>query len=112
MISHMLDVINIEQLNILGFNEEYRYITFISVIIFIASFILKPIIIILSKKQYYFVLTYIITSLLFIVIALMTSYVKNELFLLKSIFQSIVLFGICFTIYILFRIIKGKVKSV
>lgn len=108
----MLDIINVAQLEVLGFKKEYRIITVVFMSFFMISFILKPFVMIVSHNNYIFVLTYTIGSLLLLVITFIIAYLFNDTSILKPVFQSVVFFGIGFVFYLLFKVIKEQIKNV
>ncbi|MBO1003577.1 hypothetical protein ACFSKI_17330 [Pseudogracilibacillus auburnensis] len=105
-------MINFHQLEVLGFTKEYQYIVILFITIFFLSFIIKPIVMLVIHKQYFFVLTYTVSSLLLIIIAFIIAYFTNELIVIKTAFQVVILFGICFAIFIMYKLIKRQMKSV
>lgn len=112
MMHNLFDIVNVAQLEVLGFKQEYRYIVFFVVSFVIVSMVLKPFITIISNLNYIYVLTYVISSLLLIVITSMIAYVDNNLVLLKTVFDSLVIFGILFVLYIVSKLFKKQRKSV
>lgn len=108
MIEPLLDLINIDQLEMLGFKKEYFNYIVIFLVIFVICTFMKPIISFLSDKNYTFVLTYLISSLTLITIALILARVQAHISVLKFVFQPVIMFGFCLAIYMIYQFIKTR----
>src|SRR5690625_2304015 len=73
------NLIELTQLDVLGFDESYRRLTIAMIMVLLIYFICKPLIKRLIKKQHSIFLTYVITSLLITILSLCIVIIDNRL---------------------------------
>lgn len=108
MLETLFEIVNIAQLEVLGFNKEKQNIFLIFISLLIVSVMLKPVITFLTNKKYTFVLMYFMGSLMMITVVSLITFVNGEMTLLKQVFQSIILFGFTLAFYILYQLLKRE----
>ena len=104
-----IDIINVTQLEILGFKQEYIKAMFILLILLAFCIVLQPLISFISNKGYTYVLTYVIGSLLFVSTTGVIAQIKQDPFLLKLALFTVSLFGVCLAGYLIYRFSKVKI---
>lgn len=108
MLDTMMEIINITQLELLGFDYEKRMFIVLFVSLIVISILIKPVITFFIYKRYMFVLTFIIASLLMLLISMVITISIQDLNMVKISLQSIVLFGISFALYILYQLFRQE----
>lgn len=102
----MTEIVNIAQLEVLGFKKEYfNYVIFFFSLLAM-NIIFKPLIKLLSTKQYLFVLTYVTSSLLVIVVTFVIAYYHHDFTFVKTVLQTIIFFSATYIFYLLYKISK------
>lgn len=112
-----MEWINMKKLAILGVQKEHVYIAFLLLGIFIIYVILRPVIQWILYKNAYKLLTYVISSLLLLVILLFMAFMKegkDYTLLIKDALLTLTLFGLGLFIvnffhFLLQRLLKKSV---
>src|SRR5690625_1850186 len=111
MVEFLTNYINVTQLEILGFRKKHQIFVIFFFICLGAYLVIKPIITFLSKKEYIFVLSYLIISLLMIMLVSILTQKQHEFILIQVVFDMVVLFGFVLSFYLLSQFIKRMSKN-
>jgi len=107
----MLNFIEVTQLDVLGFHENYRQLTVAIIMVILGYFVCRPLIAKLVKRQHIVFLTYIILSLLLTVISLNLVLLNNEMTYVLISLQAIAIFGFCLVAVLLYKLLRQFVKQ-
>lgn len=102
----MLNV-SIEQLNILGFTEEYRQLTMMLLSIVLTFFIMNKLIQYAFRKQLFILLTYIVSSIILLFIVMLL----DDLSIVKRMLQALIIFGFILFLYSSMQAIRQMVYA-
>lgn len=80
--------------------------------ILFVHFIVKILVNMFNQQQFTILLTYLINSLLIIVLVLYVVYVLDDYILLKYGLKIVLIYGLCMTFYSLFSALKSEKRSV
>jgi len=108
MVDPFENLINIPQLEVLGFKKEHFNMFLLFLLLYGIWLLVKVMTTFLIKRNYVFVLTYVISSLIIITIASVLSFTQWYSFHLAYIFHVAILFGLCLSIYLIYQHIKSK----
>lgn len=98
-----VDTLYLEQLEILGWTKEQQWLTLITVCVCILFICLQPFILFLHYRHYTIVLTYVISSMVMMIILLFTAYYSQDSLLMKAGLKAIAVFGLCCIVYAIYR---------
>lgn len=104
------NLIELTQLDVLGFDESYRRLTIAMIMVLLIYFICKPLIKRLIKKQHSIFLTYVITSLLITILSLCIVIIDNRLENIAASLQAIALFGFFLVVSLLYQLIRRFIR--
>lgn len=99
----LFGLVNLAQLEVLGFKKEHFYFTVLVMFLAGLCLVIKPILRIFSAKQYYFLLTYMLGSLLF----LATFAIIAPIFLYLA-FLAVIFIGLSLSLYIVYQFFNSK----
>lgn len=111
MMEIFFEIVNMNQLEVLGFKGEVRYLLIFLLCIFLVSILVWPLIYIMIEKRFIYLLIYIISSLTILVIAYSVTMLQKEWFILKTAIQSVFIFGLGLTTYMIFQIFKENLQQ-
>lgn len=100
----LFGLVNLAQLEVLGFKKEHFYFIILAIILAVLCLVIKPIISFFSRKQYFFLLTYVLGSLLFL--ATTAIFAQNVLYLA---FLVVVFIGMFLSVFMIYRFFNSKV---
>lgn len=105
----ILFIIQVSQLDTLGFHKVYRHLAIAFMLVVITYFICKPLIVKLIKGHYILFLTYIIISLLLMTMSLTIALIDKKIHSIILALQAISLFGICLIVFVTYKLIKKMI---
>lgn len=106
----VVNLIEVTQLDVLGFHESYRKLAIAIVMVVLIYFICKPIIVHLVEKRHIVFLTYVIVSLLITILSLSIAFIDERLDNVIIGFRAVALFGFCLILSLLYQFIKRLIK--
>lgn len=106
----VVSLIEVAQLDVLGFDESYRRLTIAIIMVILIYFICKPLITKLIQKQHSIFLTYVVASLLITILSLCIVLIDNRLDSITTGLQAIALFGLFLVVSLLYQLVKRFIK--
>lgn len=101
-----MDTIYLEQLAILGWTKEQQWLVVFTICLCVLFFCLQPFILFLHYRHYTIVLTYVISSMVMMIILLFAAYIGQDSLLMKAGLKGMAIFGLCCIVYAVYRSIK------
>lgn len=109
-----MDILNnfiqLSQLDILGFHDNYRSLLITFIMILLLYFICKPLVKFLIKSEQIVFLTYLIVSLLSTIAVLNVSLIDKQLNYVVLGFQAVALFGLSLLVILVVQHISRFIK--
>lgn len=106
----VVSLIEVAQLDVLGFDASYRRLTIALIMVILIYFICKPLITKLIEKQHSIFLTYVVASLLITILSLCIVLLDNRLDSITTGLQAIALFGLFLVVSLLYQLVKRFIK--
>ncbi|MEI3611046.1 hypothetical protein [Pseudogracilibacillus sp. SO30301A] len=100
----LFGLVNLAQLEVLGFKKEHFYFITLALILAVLCFVIKPIISFFSRKQYFFLLTYVLSSLLFL--AFTAIFAQDVLYVA---FLAVIFIGMFLSIFMIYQFFNSNV---
>lgn len=106
----MINLIEVTQLDVLGFDESYRKLTIATIMVILIYLICKPMITKLIEKQHNIFLSYVIASLLITIFSLCIALIDHQLDSITVGLQATALFGLFLVVSLLYQLVKRFIK--
>lgn len=106
----IVNIIQVTQLDTLGFTDEYRKLTIAFIMLFLTYFICKPLIRKLIEGKHIMFLTYVIVASFMTILALIIALINDQLNSIALVLQAIALFGLLLSTYLLYQLFKRIIK--
>lgn len=103
-------LIEVTQLDVLGFNESYRKLTIAIIMVVLVYLICKPVIVRLVEREHITFLTYLIASLFITVLALCIAIIDEALDNFIIGLRAVALFGFLLIFSLLYQFVKAFIK--